>query len=73
MTSIWFYFKFDNNFWTLLYAVYSLSQKRNYWNFVILNVVRAEIGEFVEYDLDNEDEDWLQDVNRERKALAAEK
>ncbi|XP_055806059.1 uncharacterized protein LOC129874740 isoform X3 [Solanum dulcamara] len=35
--------------------------------------VRAEIGEFVEYDLDNEDEDWLQDVNRERKALAAEK
>ncbi|WMV14326.1 hypothetical protein MTR67_007711 [Solanum verrucosum] len=34
---------------------------------------RAEIGEFVEYDLDNEDEDWLQDLNRERKALAAEK
>ncbi|XP_073022445.1 uncharacterized protein [Primulina eburnea] len=34
---------------------------------------RAEIGEFVEYDLDNEDEDWLQDFNRERKTLAAEK
>ncbi|KAF3633185.1 hypothetical protein FXO38_25706, partial [Capsicum annuum] len=33
---------------------------------------RAEIGEFVECDLDNEDEDWLQDINRERKALAAE-
>ncbi|KAJ8549819.1 hypothetical protein K7X08_033526 [Anisodus acutangulus] len=34
---------------------------------------RAEIGEFVEYDLDNEDEDWLQEFNRERKVLAAEK
>ncbi|XP_073125589.1 uncharacterized protein [Henckelia pumila] len=34
---------------------------------------RAEIGEFVEYDLDNEDEDWLQDFNKERKTLAAEK
>ncbi|KAJ8548965.1 hypothetical protein K7X08_032328 [Anisodus acutangulus] len=34
---------------------------------------RAEIGEFVEYDLDNEDEDWLRDLNRERKDLAAEK
>jgi len=37
------------------------------------NVARAEIGEFVEYDLDNEDEDWLQEFNRERKVLAAEK
>ncbi|KAL8555000.1 hypothetical protein ACS0TY_002981 [Phlomoides rotata] len=34
---------------------------------------RAEIGEFVEYDLDNEDEDWLQDFNKERNTLAAEK
>ncbi|KAK4402056.1 Enhancer of polycomb1 [Sesamum angolense] len=34
---------------------------------------RAEIGEFVEYDLDNEDEDWLQEFNKERKTLAAEK
>ncbi|KAL3651466.1 hypothetical protein CASFOL_004468 [Castilleja foliolosa] len=34
---------------------------------------RAEIGEFVEYDLDNEDEDWLQDFNRERKTQVAEK
>ncbi|KAF3637614.1 putative TMV resistance protein N-like isoform X1 [Capsicum annuum] len=33
---------------------------------------RAEIGEFVEYDLDNEDEDWLLEFNRERKVLAAE-
>ncbi|CAI9764514.1 unnamed protein product [Fraxinus pennsylvanica] len=33
---------------------------------------RAEIGEFVEYDLDNEDEDWLQELNKERKTLAAE-
>ncbi|KAL2491058.1 Enhancer of polycomb-like transcription factor protein [Abeliophyllum distichum] len=35
--------------------------------------VRAEIGEFIEYDLDNEDEDWLQEFNKERKTLAAEK
>ncbi|RVX21265.1 hypothetical protein CK203_002369 [Vitis vinifera] len=34
---------------------------------------RAEIGEFVEYDLDNEDEDWLHEVNNERKILAPEK
>ncbi|XP_071705905.1 uncharacterized protein [Rutidosis leptorrhynchoides] len=35
--------------------------------------VRAEIGEFVEYDLDNEDEDWLQEFNRERNILSDEK
>ncbi|KAH6772614.1 Enhancer of polycomb-like transcription factor protein [Perilla frutescens var. frutescens] len=34
---------------------------------------RAEIGEFVEYDLDNEDEDWLQEFSNERKILVAEK
>uniref|UniRef100_A0A1D1XTW9 Enhancer of polycomb-like protein n=1 Tax=Anthurium amnicola TaxID=1678845 RepID=A0A1D1XTW9_9ARAE len=34
---------------------------------------RAEIGEFVEYDLDNEDEDWLQEFNNERKILSSEK
>ncbi|BAF23501.1 uncharacterized protein [Oryza sativa Japonica Group] len=34
---------------------------------------RAEIGEFVEYDLDNEDEDWLEDYNNERKNLNPEK
>ncbi|KAH6774755.1 Enhancer of polycomb-like transcription factor protein [Perilla frutescens var. hirtella] len=34
---------------------------------------RAEIGEFVEYDLDNEDEDWLEEFNNERKILVAEK
>uniref|UniRef100_A0A0D9XC24 Enhancer of polycomb-like protein n=1 Tax=Leersia perrieri TaxID=77586 RepID=A0A0D9XC24_9ORYZ len=34
--------------------------------------VRAEIGEFVEYDLDNEDEDWLEDFNNEWKNLNPE-
>ncbi|XP_077237436.1 uncharacterized protein LOC143879134 [Tasmannia lanceolata] len=33
---------------------------------------RSEIGEFVEYDLDNEDEEWLQDFNNERKILMPE-
>jgi enhancer of polycomb-like protein len=34
---------------------------------------RAEIGEFVEYDLDNEDEEWLQEFNQDNKNLTAEK
>ncbi|KAK3204716.1 hypothetical protein Dsin_018762 [Dipteronia sinensis] len=34
---------------------------------------RAELGDFVEYDLDNEDEDWLHDFNIDRKLLAPEK
>ncbi|KAK9151102.1 hypothetical protein Syun_009411 [Stephania yunnanensis] len=34
---------------------------------------RAELGEFVEYDLDNEDEDWLVDFNNERKIITPEK
>ncbi|KAK7272973.1 hypothetical protein RIF29_14018 [Crotalaria pallida] len=33
---------------------------------------RAEIGEFVEYDLDNEDEDWLFEFNEERKLMTPE-
>ncbi|XAR56204.1 hypothetical protein NMG60_11036586 [Bertholletia excelsa] len=34
---------------------------------------RAEIGEFVEYDLDNEDEDWLMEFNKDKKFLTPEK
>ncbi|PON37053.1 Enhancer of polycomb protein [Parasponia andersonii] len=34
---------------------------------------RSELGEFVEYDLDNEDEDWLDEFNRDRKILAPDK
>ena len=34
---------------------------------------RNEIGEFVEYDLDNEDEDWLEEFNNERRTLTPEK
>lgn len=37
-----------------------------------LVAARAEIGEFVEYDLDNEDEDWLAEFNEERKILTPE-
>ncbi|KAL2928150.1 Enhancer of polycomb-like protein 2 [Bienertia sinuspersici] len=34
---------------------------------------RAELGEFIEYDLDNEDEDWLQELNKDKKILMPEK
>ncbi|CAK7339776.1 unnamed protein product [Dovyalis caffra] len=34
---------------------------------------RAEIGEFIEYDLDNEDEDWLHNFYKDRKNLSPEK
>ncbi|GKV26856.1 hypothetical protein SLEP1_g36077 [Rubroshorea leprosula] len=34
---------------------------------------RAEIGEFIEYDLDNEDEDWLLEFNKDKKILSPEK
>ncbi|KAJ8433041.1 hypothetical protein Cgig2_009141 [Carnegiea gigantea] len=34
---------------------------------------RAELGEFVEYDLDNEDEDWLEEFNTDKKILTPEK
>ncbi|XP_019442810.1 PREDICTED: enhancer of polycomb-like protein 1 isoform X2 [Lupinus angustifolius] len=33
---------------------------------------RAEIGEFIEYDLDNEDEDWLSEFNEEINILTPE-
>ncbi|XP_042496940.1 enhancer of polycomb-like protein 1 [Macadamia integrifolia] len=35
--------------------------------------VRSDLGEFVEYDLDNVDEDWLREFNSERKILSPEK
>lgn len=34
---------------------------------------RAELGDFVEYDLDNEDEDWLDEFNMDQKLLPQEK
>lgn len=34
---------------------------------------RAELGDFVEYDLDNEDEDWLDEFNRDQKLIPPEK
>ncbi|WOK92953.1 enhancer of polycomb-like protein 1 [Canna indica] len=33
----------------------------------------AEVGEFVEYDLDDEDDEWLEDFNYEKKILTPEK
>lgn len=36
-------------------------------------VARAELGEFVEYDLDNEDEDWLDEFNEEKMILLPER
>ncbi|KAL8502711.1 hypothetical protein ACS0TY_021721 [Phlomoides rotata] len=44
-----------------------------YYNFFMLLTTRDESGEFVEYYLDNEDEDWLQDFNKERNTLTAGK
>lgn len=37
-----------------------------------LIAARAELGEFVEYDLDNEDVDWLSEFNKDRKILTPE-
>ncbi|KAK9741301.1 hypothetical protein RND81_03G096200 [Saponaria officinalis] len=34
---------------------------------------RAEVGEFVEYDLDIEDEEWIEEFNKERNILSPEK
>lgn len=34
---------------------------------------RSEVGDFAQYDLDNEDEDWLKDINYKRKILPPEK
>lgn len=34
---------------------------------------RSELGEFVEYDLDNEDEDWLYEFDKDKKELSPEK
>ncbi|WOK95265.1 enhancer of polycomb-like protein 1 isoform X1 [Canna indica] len=42
-------------------------------NYVRGRGARAEIGEFIEYDLDNEDEDWLEEFSNERKILSPEK
>ncbi|KAL8497832.1 hypothetical protein ACS0TY_021248 [Phlomoides rotata] len=44
-----------------------------YYNFFMLLTTRDVSGEFVEYYLDNEDEDWLQDFNKERNTLTAGK
>ena len=40
--------------------------------YCLVLAARTEIGEFVEYDLDNEDEDWLEEFNDGRKILTPE-
>ncbi|KAH9607765.1 hypothetical protein KSS87_016905 [Heliosperma pusillum] len=34
---------------------------------------RAEVGEFVEYDLDIEDEEWIEEFNKDKKILSPER
>lgn len=41
--------------------------------YFLLNAARNEATECVEYDLDNEDDDWLQQFNRERTILSHER
>lgn len=43
-----------------------------YFKLVKMLVARAELGEFVEYDVDNEDEDWLHEFNEEKELLTPE-
>lgn len=38
----------------------------------INSAARAELGEFVEYDLDNDDDDWLYEFNKETMILSPE-
>jgi hypothetical protein len=53
----------------------SLNKSNLFYNFFFFFfAARAELGEFVEYDLDNEDEDWLHDFyKKDRKNLSPEK
>lgn len=51
-------------------AMYLLKRSTKPLNYF---VARSEIGDFVEYDLDNEDEDWLHEFNKERFILTPER
>ena len=37
-----------------------------------LFAARSELGEFVEYDLDNEDDDWLYEFDKDSNQLSPE-
>lgn len=43
------------------------------YKYVFLYAARSELGEFVEYDLDNEDDDWLYEFDKDNKELSPEK
>jgi enhancer of polycomb-like protein len=40
---------------------------------MVVCAARSEAAAYVEYDLDNEDEDWLLQLNNERKILSPER
>ena len=40
--------------------------------FSVLFAARSELGEFVEYDLDNEDDDWLYEFDKDSNQLSRE-
>lgn len=50
-----------------------LLQSNGVYKYVFFYAARSELGEFVEYDLDNEDDDWLYEFDKDNKELSPEK
>lgn len=60
-------------FWTKVFFSTLYDFLLNLFKNLFFFAARAEISEFIEYDLDSEDEDWLQNLNSERRILPPEK